>query len=104
MAGDVNRHNMKSEAWYTNRKLQQFNCYKHLFTNYKSMADDIYMSDYTEAEGVAILQQIYRQFVQRCDIPEDYKPMVAMAFRLSAAKYRRFCREEQRLTASHSVL
>lgn len=101
--GDVNRLNMKSEKWYTDRKLQQFNCYKHKFTNYKSLADEIYMSDYTESQGVAILQQIYQQLAQ-CDIPEDYKSIVALAFRYSAAKYKRFCREEERLTQSLGVL
>lgn len=95
--GDVNRLNMKQQVNYTNRKLQQFNCFKHKFTNYKAMADQIYYGDYTAKQGVAILQHIYLQLA-KCDIPEDYKPIVALAFRFSAAKYRRFCQEEQRLT------
>jgi hypothetical protein len=95
--GDVNRLNMKSEAWYTNRRLQQFNCFKHKFTNYKDLVDLIYYGDYTAKQGVAILRHIYLQLAQ-CDIPEDYRPIVALAFRFSAAKYRRFCQEEQRLT------
>ena len=101
--GDVNRLNMKQQVDYTNRKLTQFNCYKHLFTNYKAMADLIYMSDYTAKQGVAILQHIYLQLLE-CDIPEAYKPIVALAFRKSAAKYKRFCREEQRLTQQDRVL
>ena len=101
--GDVNRRNMKQEAWYTDRKLQQFNCFKHKFTNYKALADQIYYGDYTAKQGVAILRHIYLQLAQ-CDIPEDYKPIVALAFRFSAAKYRRFCQEEQRLTHYQSVL
>lgn len=101
--GDVNRLNMKAEAWYTDRKLQQFNCYKHKFTNYKSLADQVYMGDYTESQGVAILQQIYLQFAQ-CDVPDDYSQIVALAYRYSIAKYKRFCRQEQRLTAELGVL
>jgi len=101
--GDVNRLNMKSEAWYTDRKLQQFNCYKHKFTNYKSLADQIYMGDYTESEGVALLQQIYLQFAH-CDVPEEYSQIVALSYRFSIAKYKRFCREEQRLTSTLDVL
>lgn len=101
--GDVNRLNMKQEAWYTDRKLQQFNCYKHKFTNYKDLVDQIYYGDYTAKQGVAILQHIYLQ-LSKCDIPEDYKPIVALAFRFSAAKYKRFCLEEQRLTPYQYVL
>ena len=95
--GDVNRLNMKQQVNYTNRRLQQFNCFKHKFTNYKDLVNLIYYGDYTAKQGVAILQHIYLQLA-KCDIPEDYKPIVALAFRFSAAKYRRFCQEEQRLT------
>lgn len=101
--GDVNRLNMKQQVNYTNRRLQQFNCFKHKFTNYKDLVDLIYYGDYTAKQGVAILQHIYLQ-LSKCDIPEDYKPIVALAFRFSAAKYRRFCQEEQRLTDYQSVL
>ena len=101
--GDVNRLNMKREDWYTNRRLQQFNCFKHKFTNYKDLVDLIYYGDYTAKQGVAILRHIYLQLAE-CDIPEDYRPIVALAFRFSAAKYRRFCKEEQRLTHDQSVL
>ncbi len=101
--GDVNRLNMKQSETYTNRKLTQFNCFKHKFTNYKDLVDLIYYGDYTAKQGVAILQHIYLQ-LSKCDIPEDYKPIVALAFRFSKAKYKRFCLEEQRLTQSYAVL
>lgn len=101
--GDVNRLNMKRQANYTNPRLTQFNCYKHRFTNYRALADQVYMGYYTERQGVALLQQIYLQFAQ-CDVPEDYQPIVALAFRMSVNKYRRFCREEQRLTQYQTVL
>ena len=101
--GDVNRLNMKSQPWYTDKKLQQFNCYKHKFTNYDALTQQIYYGDYTAKQGVAVLQHIYLQFAQ-CDIPEDYKPIVALAYRYSIAKYKRFCRQEQRLTAELGVL
>lgn len=103
--GDVNTHNMKryDHLAQQNRKLIQFNCFKHKFTNYKALADQIYYGDYTAKQGVAILQHIYLQLAQ-CDIPEAYKPVVALAFRFSAAKYRRFCRDEQKLTSQYGVL
>ena len=94
---------MKRQANYTNPRLTQFNCYKHRFTNYRALADQVYMGYYTERQGVALLQQIYLQFAQ-CDVPEDYQPIVALAFRMSVNKYRRFCREEQRLTQYQTVL
>ena len=103
--GDVNRNNIKKydNLANHNHQLKQFNCFKHKFTNYKDLVDQIYYGDYTAKQGVAILQHIYLQLAQ-CDIPENYKPVVALAFRFSAAKYKRFCQEEQRLTHYQSVL
>ena len=101
--GDVNRLNMKSEAWYTDRKLQQFNCYKHKFTNYKDLVDQIYYGDYTAKQGVAILQHIYVQFAH-CDVPEDYQMTVALSFRKAVHKFKRLCQEADRLTPYQNVL
>ena len=101
--GKVNKNNMKNEDWYVDHKLKQFNCYKHKFTNYKELVDAIYYGDYDLKQGIAILQHIYHQLLE-CDVPEDYKPVVALAFRFGLKKYKQFIAQEQRLTHSLSVL
>ena len=58
--------------------------------------------DYDLKEGVAILQHIYEQLL-KCDVPEDYKPVVAIAFRYSLAKYKKLI-VESRLTEEQSML
>jgi len=101
--GDVNRLNMKREDWYNDRKLQQFNCYKHKFTNYKHLVEQIYYGDYSIKQGVAIFQHIYLQFAH-CDIPADYNTTVALSFRKAVKKFKLLCCEGDRLTHYQSVL
>ena len=101
--GDVNRLNIKQSPEYTDRKLQQFNCYKHKFTNYKDLITVIYQSDVDADTGSEQIRHIYHQ-LSRCDIPDDYRETVAMSYYLSVRKFRRMVAISERLTDYQSVL
>ena len=85
--GDVNRLNIKQSPEYTDRKLQQFNCYKHKFTNYKDLITVVYQSDMDLAT----------------DIPDDYRESVALSYRLAQRRFRQFIAAEARLSSTDSV-
>ena len=100
--GDVNRLNIKQSPEYTDRKLQQFNCYKHKFTNYKDLITVVYQSDMGLATGARAIHHIYHQ-LSRCDIPDDYRESVALSYRLAQRRFRQFIAAEARLSSTDSV-